>query len=701
MLRQFELVEKVKAYDPSADEDLLNRAYVFSVKAHGSQLRASGDPYFSHPIEVAGILTDLKLDDETIATAILHDTLEDTVATPEEIEALFGKNVARLVDGVTKLSRIEAQTESERAAENFRKFLLAMSDDIRVLLVKLADRLHNMRTLHFIKDPEKRKRIARETMDIYAPLAERIGMYEFMDEMKQVSFRELEPEAYQSITTRLERLRAAGGDQLTRISTEITDVLGSHGVDADVAGREKRPFSIWRKMQERHIPFEQLSDVIAFRVIVDKPDDCYRALGVIHQRWPMVPGRFKDFISTPKRNGYRSLHTTIIHGEQMRVEIQIRTRGMHEQAEMGLAAHWAYKQDENARASERYPWLSDLLEILDQAGSPEELMENAKLGLYQDQVFCFTPKGELIQLPRGATPVDFAYAVHSKIGETTVGAKVNGRVVPLRTTLANGDQVEILRSARQQPDATWESFVVTAKARAAIRRFIRHKEHEEQAALGERLLADIIKRLDVKLNDTAIKDALGRLGLQDRDDLVMGLAAHRIEDDAVIDALLPGRILNARAKRRAKRNPKAKLSIKGLTPGVSVHLAQCCSPIPGDRIIGIRRQSGSIDVHTIDCSTLADADGREWLDLGWGDDNDGAVVRLSAVLRNETGSLATMTGVLAKQGANIVNMRTHHRDRDFHTFVVDVEVDNLAHLTNIIGALRATDAVTSVERMKA
>jgi GTP diphosphokinase / guanosine-3',5'-bis(diphosphate) 3'-diphosphatase len=701
VLRQFELVERVRSYDPEADEDLLNRAYVFSVKAHGAQLRASGDPYFSHPIEVAGILTDLKLDDETIATAILHDTIEDTLATPKEIEAKFGRNIARLVDGVTKLSRIEAQSESERAAENFRKFLLAMSDDIRVLLVKLADRLHNMRTLHFIKDPEKRRRIARETMDIYAPLAERIGMYEFMDEMKQIAFRELEPEAYQSITTRLERLREAGGDQLARIAKELKDVLGSHGVDAEVTGREKRPFSIWRKMQERHIPFEQLSDVIAFRIIVDKPDDCYRALGIIHQRWSMVPGRFKDFISTPKRNGYRSLHTTIIRGDHMRVEIQVRTQAMHDQAEMGLAAHWAYKQDENGAATQQYPWLSDLLEILDQAETPEELMEHAKLGLYQDQVFCFTPKGELIQLPRGSTPVDFAYAVHTKLGETTVGAKVNGRVVPLRTQLANGDQVEILRSNKQQPDPLWESFVATAKARAAIRRFTRHKQHEEQLALGERLLADVIRRLDVKLGDKAIDEALKRLGLHDRDDLVIALATHKVDDEALIEALLPGRILHARTKRKAKRNPKAKLSIKGLTPGVSVHLANCCHPIPGDRIIGIRRQSGVIDVHTIDCSTLADADHSEWLDLGWGEDNDGAVVKLSAVLRHEPGSLATMTGVLAKQGANIVNLRTHHRDRDFHTFVVDVEVDNLAHLTNIVGALRATDAVTSVERMKA
>ena len=356
VLRQYELVEKVKGYDPDADEALINRAYVFSMKAHGSQTRASGDPYYSHPIEVAGILTDLQLDDETIVTAILHDTIEDTLATPAEIKKLFGKNVARLVDGVTKLSKIEAQSESQRAAENLRKFLLAMSDDIRVLLVKLADRLHNMRTLHHLKDPDKRRRIARETMDIYAPLAERIGMYEFMTEMQTLAFRELEPDAYESITKRLERLnKGGGGDLIQRIGRGIKAHLEANGIEAEVQGREKHPYSIWRKMAERHVSFEQLSDVMAFRAVVGSVEECYRTLGLIHQRWPVVPGRFKDFISTPKRNGYRSIHTTIIHDEQMRIEIQIRTREMHAQAEHGLAAHWAYKEGEVAASTRTIP----------------------------------------------------------------------------------------------------------------------------------------------------------------------------------------------------------------------------------------------------------------------------------------------------------------------------------------------------------
>ncbi|MBX9728444.1 MAG: RelA/SpoT family protein, partial [Sphingopyxis sp.] len=482
MLRQFQLVERVRDYDPQADEDALNRAYVFTVQKHGSQKRASGDPYFSHPIEVAGILTDLKLDEQTIITAMLHDTLEDTLTTHEEIERLFGPEVARLVDGVTKLSLIEqkeiaAETEHERAAENLRKFLLAMSDDIRVLLVKLADRLHNMRTLHHIPKPEKRRRIARETMDIFAPLAERIGMYEFMREMQLLAFRELEPDAYATITGQLDKLTRGGIDRVQMIVEEIGALLKSEGVEADVTGRAKHPYSVWRKMQERHVSFEQVTDIMAFRVITESPDACYRALGMIHRKWQMVPGRFKDFISTPKRNGYQSLHTTVMRGENMRVEIQIRSRDMHRQGEFGLAAHWAYKQ--GTLPDGQAGWIRDLVEILDQAQDADEILEHTRMAMYQDRIFAFTPKGALHQLPKGATPVDFAYAVHTRLGDRTVGAKVNGRLVPLRTQLVNGDTVEVLISEKQNPEPAWMGFVATGKARAAIRRHVRHKERDE------------------------------------------------------------------------------------------------------------------------------------------------------------------------------------------------------------------------------
>ncbi len=695
MLRQYELVEKVKAYDPDADEDLLNKAYVFSMKAHGSQLRASGDPYFSHPIEVAGLLTDLKLDAETIATAILHDTIEDTLATPESIEAAFGPNVARLVDGVTKLSKIEALTENERAAENLRKFLLAMSGDIRVLLVKLADRLHNMRTLHFIKDADKRRRIARETMDIYAPLAERVGMYEFMKEMQSLAFRELEPDVYASITKRLAHLQEGGGDRIARISSGIKLLLSRGGIEADVSGREKHPYSIWKKMEERHISFEQLSDVMAFRAIVPDTEACYAALGIIHRRWPMVPGRFKDYVSTPKRNGYRSLHTSVIHSEKVRVEIQIRSQDMHAQAEHGYAAHWAYKADV-AKPDADASWIQDLVEILDHAESPEELLEHTRMAMYQDRIFAFTPKGELIQLPKGATPVDMAYAIHTTLGDTAVGAKVNGRVVPLRTPIENGDQVEILKSKAQEPQPQWLSFATTGKARAAIRRFVRNKEEDELIALGRKIYDEIASRLPSKLGANALADALKRLKVKDEDDLMVAVARQTVTDAQLLDALMPG---SGGLARKAASAQRQAISIRGLTPGVAFDLAPCCHPVPGDRIVGLRKPDETIDVHTIDCRELADGVDSDWLDLAWGDGSDGGTARLNIVVRNEPGALATMAGVFGADGANILNLRMENRDTSFHTFVVDLEVADVQHLMRIVAALRAADVVVQADRM--
>ncbi|OSZ72284.1 bifunctional (p)ppGpp synthetase/guanosine-3',5'-bis(diphosphate) 3'-pyrophosphohydrolase [Sphingomonas sp. IBVSS1] len=700
MLRQYELVERVKAYDPEADEDLLNRAYVFSVKAHGSQLRASGDPYFSHPIEVAGILTDLQLDDKTIATAILHDTIEDTVATQEQIEKLFGPDVGRLVDGVTKLSKIETQTESERQAENLRKFLLAMSNDIRVLLVKLADRLHNMRTLHHIGKEEKRRRIARETMDIYAPLAERIGMYGFMEEMQELAFKHLEPEASDMIAQRMARLRDTTGANVHRITGALESLLRSKGLAAKVTGREKRPYSIWRKMQARQMSFEQLSDVMAFRVTVEDVSECYRALGIVHGRWPMVPGRFKDFISTPKPNGYRSLHTSVLlGGEQARIEVQIRTKLMHEEAEYGLAAHWAYKQGaEGASAREAYPWLEDLLDVLQDAASPEELLENARLAMFQDQVFAFTPKGELYQLPRDATPVDFAYAVHSDLGDTCVGAKVNGRVVPLRTRLVNGDQVEILKGKVKSPDPAWEAFVASAKARAAIRRHVRQKRREELQAMGLKLLDALAARLRVTLNDEILGPALGRLKIHDRAALELAMAENRLSDDQVAEALVPGASA-ARRPRSAKAKAAAAISIEGLTPGVGFLLCDHCRPVPGDRIVGVRHPDGPISVHVIDCDHLADESG-EWLDVKWGAETAGAAARISVVVHNQPGALASLAASIAAHNANIVALALKHRDREFHTDIVDIEVESVAHLATILTALRQVKSVVSAERVR-
>ncbi|MDO7841603.1 RelA/SpoT family protein [Sphingomonas immobilis] len=696
MLRQYELVDRVLSYDPDADEALLNRAYVFSVQAHGTQKRASGDPYFSHPIEVAGILTDLHLDDETIATAILHDTVEDTVATPEQIEKIFGPAVARLVDGVTKLSKIEAQTESERAAENLRKFLLAMSDDIRVLLVKLADRLHNMRTLHFIKSEEKRRRIAKETMDIYAPLAERIGMYEFMKEMQTLAFQQLEPEAYESISKRLEQLKEGGGDRIAKIGSGLKLLLSRHGIEAEINGREKHPYSIWKKTNERHISFEQLSDIMAFRAIVPTEEDCYAALGVIHRRWPMVPGRFKDYISTPKRNGYRSLHTSIIHAENRRIEIQIRTPDMHQEAELGLAAHWAYKQDK-VRPETQVSWIRDLIEILDTAESPEELLEHTRMAMYQDRIFAFTPKGELHQLPKGATPIDFAYAVHTDLGDQAVGAKVNGRVVPLRTIIENGDQVQILRSKAQSPQPNWMNFAITGKARAAIRRHLRNKEREETQTLGRKLYEEVVARLPAPLGKDALRVALTRLKLPDEAALLEAMARRRIPDAEVMEALMPGSV-EAGGQQQVPPQTKA-ISIRGLTPGVAYDLAECCHPVPGDRIVGLRRPDQGIEVHVIDCPVLAQGDDADWVDLAWGDKTEGGTARIAVGVKNEPGALGTIATIIGAQKANIVNMRLDNRDTGFHSNTFDVEVHDTTHLMRLIAALRAADAVNGVERV--
>jgi guanosine-3',5'-bis(diphosphate) 3'-pyrophosphohydrolase len=696
MLRQYELVERVKEYDPDADEALLNRAYVYTVQKHGTQKRASGDPYFSHPVEVAGLMTDLKLDQETIITALLHDTVEDTLATIEDIEANFGSEVAQLVDGVTKLSKIEAMPENERAAENLRKFLLAMSEDIRVLLVKLGDRLHNMRTLHFIKSPEKRQRIARETMDIYAPLAERVGMYEYVREMQLLAFEQLEPEAYSTITGRLAQIRSADGGQVDVIALAVKQALAEAGLKVEVSGREKHPYSIWRKMAERHVNFEQVTDIMAFRVITESDGDCYRALGVLHSTWQFIPGRFKDYISTPKTNGYRSLHTSLIYENSMRVEVQIRTREMHRTNEFGLAAHWAYKQGD--RPDGQVGWLRDLIEIVDASHDAEELLEHTRMAIYQDRIFAFTPKGALFQLPKGATAVDFAFAVHTDLGAQTVGAKINGRHMPLRTVLNNGDVVEIIKGKHAEPQLSWLGFVTTGKARASIRRAVRLKERDEVAALGRKLFDEIAARVPARIGKKAIGEAVRRLALEDEDDLMFAIGANKLPDREVMEALVPGSTVGLEDQAEWPRQEKA-ISIRGLTAGVGFSLAECCHPVPGDRIVGLRKAGEPVEVHAIDCLELASGIDADWIDLSWGKRSHGAVGRLRVTLYDRTGTLAEMAGLFAQNHANVVALEQTHTDHPFTTYEVELDVQDLAHLTRILSALRASDAVAQAERI--
>ena len=724
MMRQFELVETVKSYDANVDEDALNRAYVFSMKAHGAQTRASGDPYFSHPLEVAGILTSLKLDGASIMTALLHDTVEDTDTSIADIEQLFGRDVARLVDGVTKLSRLELQSEQSKHAENFRKLVLAMSEDIRVLLVKLADRLHNMQTLHYMRDPEKRKRIARETMEIYAPLAERIGMQSFKDELEDLSFRELNPEARKSIVKRLEFLRQRGGDLETRVSQELQYALDGEGVKATVRGRTKTPYSIWRKMQVKNVGFEQLSDIMAYRVIVETVPECYHALGVLHARYPVVPGRFKDYISTPKPNGYRSLHTGLIGPQRQRIEVQIRTREMHEVAEYGVAAHWLYKQPDAEPDSEaigqgrsvdgrQYRWVRELLDILEHASNPEEFLEHTKMEMFQDQVFCFTPKGDLIALPRNSTPVDFAYAVHSEVGDTCVGAKVDGRMVPLKTPLKNGDQVEIVTSKAQTPSPDWEKFVVTGKARARIRRFVRQKEREQYLELGREMLQKAFRQEGYDFTEKAVAGVLKRFKAENVGDIHVYVGRGDITAREVVHAVFPGSKetdkdrkivpIQQRSKNKGGRRDHA-VPIRGLIPGMAVHYAHCCHPLPGERIVGIVTTGKGVTVHTIDCETLENfQDSPErWVDLAWeADETDEPYTgRLHVVVANEPGSLGDLSTVIGKNRANISNLKITNRSVDFFEMLVDVEVTDVKHLTNVMAALRASPVITSVDRAR-
>jgi GTP diphosphokinase / guanosine-3',5'-bis(diphosphate) 3'-diphosphatase len=709
MMRQFELVELVRSYDPNADEDVLNRAYVYSMKAHGAQLRESGDPYFSHPVEVAGLLAQMKLDGASIATGLLHDTVEDTLATLDDIERLFGREIARLVDGVTKLSRLELQSDQTKQAENFRKLVLAMSEDIRVLLVKLADRLHNMQTLRFVRSDEKRRRIARETMEIYAPLAERIGMQRMKDQLEDLAFAELYPEARAGIQARLDFLRDAGAAMAPRIEAELAAKLDEGGIaDATVSGREKSPYSIWHKMQSKSVAFEQLSDVMAFRILVNEPAECYHALGIMHSAYHVVPGRFKDYISTPKPNNYRSLHTGLIGPEKQRIEVQIRTREMHEVAELGVAAHWSYKQGAGTTEGPQYRWLRELLEILN-ASNPEEFLEHTKLEMFQDQVFAFTPKGDLIVLPRGATAVDFAYAVHSQIGDTCVGAKINGRLVPLRSALGNGDQVEIITSKAQHPSPTWERFVVTGKARARIRRFIRTQQRTQYLDLGRAIVQKAFRQDGQDFAERALEPVLKNFNCPTVEDLYVAVGQGLATGRAVVNAAFPqpeakSKIVSlARARRKAGKNDTA-VAIRGLIPGMALHFAGCCHPLPGDRIVGIVTTGKGVTIHTIDCETLENfaATPERWLDVAWSSNDAEAihVGRLNVTIANEPGNLGSLTTVIGKQGGNINNLKITNRSSDFFEIMLDIEVADVKHLTTIVAALRANPVINSVERAR-
>lgn len=716
-LRQFELVERVRSYDPDVDEALINRAYVYATAKHGSQKRHSGDPYFAHPIEVAGILTEYRLDAPTIVAGLLHDTIEDTDATREEIARLFGAPIAELVEGVTKLSKLEALGEQEKQAANLQKFILAMSKDVRVLLVKLADRLHNMRTIKHHPKPESRRRIALETLEIYAPLARRIGMDRMSSELEDLAFVEAFPEAAAAVNARLEALNAARGDAVARITQNISETFDGAGIAMRIYGRRKQPYSIWRKLQRKSVQFSDLADIFAFRVVVNADDDCYRALGLIHQTWRCVPEQFEDFISNPKPNGYQSIHTTVIGPGNVRVEIQIRTEEMDEFAEVGVAAHWRYKNEsygfdaERARREGIDPReaVRSLLEIAEHGGDSEEFLEHAKLDLYQDHVFAFTPKGLLIDLPMGATPLDFAYAVHSDVGDTCVGARINGEEKPLRTQLQNGDTVEVICADEPAPVPGWASLTKTGRAKSAQRRLERQQRQEEFVRLGRDLVAHALHRYGYDLADTTLEEAAQRLNQPSVQELFAVVGEGTLKPEDVCLAAFPA--LAARIEQETSRAPinpqKARLYVRGsgLTPGVTLHFADCCSPIPGDRIIGVHERGKGVIVHTIDCERLEALEGGEgeWLDLDWTEsarEHALAVGRIRATVENSRGVLATLARIISENEGDILNIRTVKRERDFFDLVFDIEVADTRRLTHILAAMRTSKAVREAERVR-
>jgi GTP diphosphokinase / guanosine-3',5'-bis(diphosphate) 3'-diphosphatase len=692
-----DLIALVRNYNPRCNADLIRKAYAYGMKMHEGQMRKSGEPYFSHPVAVAAILTEQRLDDATIVTALLHDTIEDTRSTFTEVAQMFGDEVAELVDGVTKLTNLQLSSTESQQAENFRKLFMAMSKDLRVILVKLGDRLHNMRTIKSMK-PEKQAQKARETMEIFAPLAGRMGMQWMREELEDLSFKVLNPEARNSIMRRFLTLQRETGDVVHKITADIRHELEKAQIDADVYGRAKKPYSIWRKMQEKDLAFSRLSDIYGFRVICGSVADCYRILGVIHQRWRAVPGRFKDYISQPKNNGYRSIHTTVSGRDGKRVEVQIRTREMHEVAEAGVAAHWSYREGVRAKnpfAVDPAKWIASLTERLDE-GDTDEFLENVKLEMYSDQVFCFTPKGDVIQLPRGATPLDYAYAIHTRIGNSCVSAKIDGIRVPLWTRLKNGQSVEIITAEGQRPQASWIDIVTTGRAKAAIRRSLREEDKGRFVKLGQELARAAFDHVGKKATDKALRTAAKMLGLSDETDLLARLGSAEMPARRVVETLYP-ELAQAVAEEVDSKRP-----VVGLTADQTFRRAQCCQPVPGERIVGITYKGLGVVVHAIDCPALEEFEEQpqRWVDLRWHAGRHAPVymVTLDLTISNDAGVLGRICTLIGEQKANISDLRFTDRKPDFYRLIMDVDLRDVEHLHMVMTALEAETDVAQISR---
>ncbi|WP_170775318.1 RelA/SpoT family protein [Ruegeria lacuscaerulensis] len=700
MISAEDLIALVRNYNPKTNADRITRAYEFGKQMHEGQFRHSGEPYFTHPVAVAAILTEQRLDDATIITALLHDTIEDTKANYSKVSELFGDEVAKLVDGVTKLTNLQLSSRETKQAENFRKLFMAMSKDLRVILVKLADRLHNMRTIKAMR-PEKQIVKARETMDIYAPLAGRMGMQWMREELEDLAFRVLNPEGRQSIIRRFITLQRETGDVIHRITGDMRFELEKAGIEAEVFGRAKKPYSIWRKMQEKDQGFSRLSDIYGFRIITQTEEDCYRTLGAIHQRWRAVPGRFKDYISQPKSNGYRSIHTTVSGRDGKRVEVQIRTRQMHDVAETGVAAHWSYRdgvRSENPFAVDPAKWIANLTEQFDSEDDHEDFLEAVKLEMYSDQVFCFTPKGDVVKLPRGATPIDFAYAIHTRIGHACVGAKVDGIRVPLWTRIKNGQSVDVITADGQTPQVTWLEIAVTGKARTAIRRALREVDRERFIKLGKELARSGFEHVGRKATDKALETAAKHLRLKDRDELLARLGSAELTAHDVVSAVYPELTQDEGDAIPLRR------AVIGLEPGQKFDRAPCCQPLPGERIVGITYRGKGVVVHAIDCNRLTEFEGEpeRWVDLHWHTGTHPAVygATLELTIGNDAGVLGRICTLIGEKKANISNLEFVDRKPDFYRLLISVELRDLEQLHSLMLMLEAESDVAAVERFR-
>ncbi|WP_386175725.1 RelA/SpoT family protein [Sulfitobacter sp. R86518] len=695
-----DLIALVRAYNPKTNENQIRLAYEYGQQMHEGQFRHSGEPYFTHPVSVAAILTEQQLDDATIITALLHDTIEDTKASYSSVDEKFGHDVAELVDGVTKLTNLQLNSNETKQAENFRKLFMAMSKDLRVILVKLADRLHNMRTIKSMR-PDKQIQKARETMDIYAPLAGRMGMQWMREELEDLAFRVLNPEGRQSIIRRFITLQRETGDVIQRITGDMRHELEKAGIEAEVFGRAKKPYSIWRKMQEKQQSFSRLSDIYGFRVITTSEDECYRALGTIHRRWRAVPGRFKDYISQPKTNGYRSIHTTVSGRDGKRVEVQIRTRQMHDVAESGVAAHWSYRDGVRSRnpfAVDPVKWVAQLTEQLDLEEDHEDFLEAVKLEMYADQVFCFTPKGEVVKLPRGATPIDFAYAIHTRIGSACVGAKIDGMRVPLWTRVKNGQSIEIITAQGQTPQATWLDIATTGKAKTAIRRSLRELDRARFVSLGRELARSAFEQMNKSATEKVLRTAARNLRLSSAEELLAQLGSAELTGQEVVQAVYP----NLRPK--PGEHVDRKRAVVGLEAGQSFDRSPCCQALPGERIVGITFRGQGVKIHTIDCERLSHYEDQpeRWLDLRWHDGPHPAIygATLDLTIGNGAGVLGRICTLIGQSSANIADLEFLDRKPDFYRLLIYVELRDIAHLHSLIPMLEAESEVAEISRYR-